>query len=280
VRIGGSSLGLRTAVVRRPVDISPGARGRRHLQGALRALVIGDAGSGDGRGAQPLDMAEWEAEHVAQALSSRLRAVVTRLSRAQATGKRIVRELAEGDYDLVHFAGHAWASPADGYLLAWDRVVVGTEIAPLLSRRPPSLLVMSTHHTAFFPLDLDRSDAVTPLQLAAPERLGEPAEDRGFTALAMRCGVTSFVGCCGSVSDAGSALVMAAFYDRLVRGDTVPQALRAARRRAFEQGDATGMMFVAIGDGGFRLGEPARTNGLSSDPTGTRRRRVGRSLQP
>jgi hypothetical protein len=276
MRIGGSSLGMRTAVVRRPVDISPGARGRRHLEAPLRALVVGDAGSGDGRGAQPLDMAEQEADHVAQARSSRLGAAVTRLSRAQATGKRIVRELADGNYDLVHFAGHAWASPEDGYLLAWDRVVLGTEIAPLLSRRPPSLLVMSTHHTAFFPLDLDRSDSITPLQMAAPERLGEPAEDRGFTALAMRCGVTSFVGCCGSVSDAGSALVMAAFYDRLVRGDTTAQALRAARRRAFDQGDATGMMFVAIGEAGFRLGEPARTSNAAASPSS----RCGPTLAP
>lgn len=252
-RVDRSALGLRTCVVRRPVDFTPGARGYRRLGTPLRALIFGDAGSGDSQGSQPLAMAEEEADNAAHLLSSKLGAVVTRLSKNRATASRLVAELGTGDYDIVHFAGHAWAQPQDAFLMLWDRVVLGTEIAPLLSRRPPALLVMSTHHTAFFPLDLDRNVATTPMQMATPERYGEPTEDRGFTALAMRCGVLSFVGCCGSVTDAGSKLVMDGFYKRLCSGDTTAAALRSARERALEQNDATGMQFVAVGDPEFRL---------------------------
>jgi CHAT domain-containing protein len=253
MRVQRSALGLRAAVVRRPVDFTPGARGSRRLGRPLRALILGDAGSGDGRGTGPLAMAEEEADHAARALTTKLRATVTRLSKKRATASRFIAELAGGDYDIVHFAGHAWAQPEDAFLLLWDRVVLGTEIAPLWSRRPPALLVMSTHHTAFFPLDLDRFATPTPMQMAAPERYGEPTEDRGFTALAMRCGVRSFVGCCGSVSDAGSRLVMDAFYTRLCRGETTAAALRGAREQALKRGDATGLQFVAVGDTAFRL---------------------------
>lgn len=278
VRVGATALGMRLAIVRRPVGYSPGARGRRRLADPPHALIIGDAGSADGRRDFPLPMADLEASHAARALAQApVAAVVTLLSGKEATADRLLEELAGGDYDLVHFAGHAWAGPEDAYIYMWDRLVLGTELAPLLSRRPPALLVMSTHHTAFFPLDLDRDALITPGQLAAPERHGEPVEDRGFTALAMRCGVASFVGCCGSVSDAGSARVMSAFYDRLVLGDSTPEALRAARRLAFDEGDATGLQFVAIGDPDFRLLGAGRHDIREKPPKPSRRGKAGRS---
>ncbi|MBL8352756.1 MAG: SIR2 family protein [Burkholderiaceae bacterium] len=258
----GGCLGVRAAVVRRPVGLSSGARGRRLLAKPLHALIMGYTGPAEGGGMDPLPQAEAEADHAARLLRARpLRAVVTRLSGPDATAERLVSELAQGHYDLVHFGGHAWADPQDAYLYFWDRMVLGTELAPLLSRHPPSLLVISTHHSAFFPLDLDRDARITPEHLTAPEQHGDPPEDRGLAALALRCGVTSFVGCCGMVSDAGSARVMAVFYERLVHGDTVPEALRLARARTLEAGDTEGLAFVTIGEPDFRLApeQPSRT---------------------
>jgi hypothetical protein len=259
ILVGRTPLALRSPVVRRPVDISPAARGlRRGGSSPLRALVVGDAGSGDGRGSLPIPMADREADAVGQILARpKVGAAITRLSGPGATAEHFVRTLEEGEYDVVHFAGHAWANRDDAYLVFWDRVVLGSEITPALTRRPPLLLVMSTHHTAFFPLDLDRDAEMTPDRLAAPDRGEEPAEDRGFTSLAMRCGVASFVGCCGSVSDAGAAAVMADFYERLVAGATTADSLRAARKRTLASGDATGLFFACSGVPDFRLAAPS-----------------------
>jgi hypothetical protein len=252
--VNGAPLAVRSPLVRRPVDVSPGSRGYRRLGRPLRALVIGDAGYGLGVRYRPLPMAEQEADRVAQVLHrAPLSAVVRRLSLQKATAESLLHELDSGDHDLVHFAGHAWAGPSDAYLYLWDRQVLGTELAPLLSRRPPALMVLSTHHTAFFPLDLDRNRNITAHELAAPKLHGEPAEDRGFTSLAMRCGVASLVGCGGSVSDEGSAVVMRTFYEQLARGATVAVALSQARRRSLRGKDPSGMHFFAIGDADFRL---------------------------
>ena len=83
--VGRRPLCLDHAVVRRPVDITHAARGRRAVKRPLRALVLGDAGTGDRRGnafGAPLLYADIEARTIeALLVAHSRRAVVTRLPR-------------------------------------------------------------------------------------------------------------------------------------------------------------------------------------------------------
>jgi hypothetical protein len=255
--VAGQPLGLHHAVVRRPVDITHQARGRRAVNRPLRALVFGDAGSGNGRDDMPLPFADLEAAAIVHLLrNGSPRALVTRLSRETATHGRVLSELEGGDYDLIHFGGHAWFDDREAYFYLWDRIMLGSELAPLLSRRPPALMMLDTHYTAFVlaEVDADVSELVgSPTQATGSAPRGDP---RGFADAAMRCGVTSFVGAFGSVCDRSGAELSVAFYAHLTTGATVAEALRAARRSAARVTKDAGMFYTVFGYADFRLVQP------------------------
>jgi hypothetical protein len=76
------------------------------------------------------------------------------LSGKRATHARVLEALDRGDYDLIHFGGHAWFDDSRILLRLWDQIMLGSELAPLMSRRP-ALMVLDTHFTAFVPVEMD-----------------------------------------------------------------------------------------------------------------------------
>jgi CHAT domain-containing protein len=100
---------------------------------------------------------------------------VTRLSRDAATHERVLSELEQGDYDLLHFGGHAWFDSREAYFMLWDRIMLGSELAPLLGRRPPALMVLNTHFTAFV---LAEEDAMVRDLVASPACVAPPRPAR------------------------------------------------------------------------------------------------------
>jgi hypothetical protein len=154
--IAGRPLALRNPTVPRPVDVTAQARGRRSVKPRPRLLVIGDAGGGNSRRDTPLHFAELEAATIERLFCRGLRgAEVTRLSLERATHRRVLQEIESGDYDVIHFAGHAWFDEREAYFFLWDRIMLGSELAPLLSRRPPALMMLDTHFTAFVLAEAD-----------------------------------------------------------------------------------------------------------------------------
>lgn len=232
------------------------ARGRRAVRYPLRALVVGDAGSGDG-GADTLGRLHWadlEAHVIERLIRDGARgATVTRLSRASATHARLIHELEHGDYDVIHFGGHAWFDDCEAYFVLWDGTMLGSELAPMLSRRPPALLVLDTHYTAFVLAEVD----VDPRQRFGTQ--GGSAihaagwSSRGFAEAAMRAGVTAFVGAFGNVTDYSGAVLSVQLYAHLLAGRTVAEALRLARlgtgASTFEQG----LFYTTFGCADFSL---------------------------
>jgi len=257
--IGGKPLGLRRAVVRRPVDITHESRGRRYVNHPLRALVFGDTGFADSLGTMPLHYAELEAATIEQLFRSGVSgARVTRLSRQKATHRRVLEELSTGDYDVIHFCGHAWFDDREAYFYLWDRIMLGSELAPLLSRRPPALMVLDTHFTAFVLAEVEvkvREVVGTPGEREATPPLGPP---RGFSDAAMRCGVACFVGAFGNVGDRTGAELSVAFYAELLIGRTAAEALRIARAKTARTALDAGMFYTVFGYPGFRLVLPKR----------------------
>lgn len=252
-------VGLSHAIVRRPVDITHESRGRRDVNRPLRALVFGDAGTANSLGDMPLAYADLEATVIQRLFrASAPRTVVTRLSRETATHERVVTELDSGDYDVIHFGGHAWFDDREAYFYLWDRIMLGSELAPLLSRRPPALMVLNTHFTAFVLAEVDASVTElvgSPDNAAATAPVGMP---RGFADAAMRCGVTSFVGAFGNIGDRSGAELSVAFYAHLLSGATVAESLRGARVRTARGALHAGMFYTVFGYPDFRLVAPDR----------------------
>ena len=261
-------LALSQAVIRRPVEITHQARGRRVVNRPLRALVIGDAGGADCRGDARLHFADLEAKAIEILLRTQSRATkVTRLSRQAATHERLLTELDAGDYDVIHFGGHAWFDDREAYFYLWDRIMLGSELAPLLNRRPPALMVLDTHYTAFV---LAEVDALVRELVGSPARSTETppsSGSRGFADAAMRCGVTSFVGAFGDVGDQSGAEVTVAFFAELTTGVTVAEALRAARARTAKATRRAGMFYTAFGYPDFLLCTPTSGVRTSHDVT-------------
>lgn len=258
-------LAYRNAVVRRPAEITHEARGLRSVNRPLRALVFGDAGTGDGRGGVPLQYADLEARTIELLLRANdHRAVVTCLSRKAATHARVLQELEHGDYDVIHFGGHAWFDAREAFFVLWDRVMLGSELAPLLSRRPPALMVLDTHYSAFVLAEIDTD--VREL-VGSPRRAGTlppSSPPRGFAEAAMRCGVASFVGAFGSIADRSGAELSVAFFAHLLSGTTTAEALRAAREQTAQSTLDSGMFYTVFGYPDFRL----VTGGKSTRRTG------------
>ena len=74
----------------------------------------------------------------------------------------------------------------------------------------------------------------------------------------MRCGVSSFVGAFGSIGDQSGMEFSTAFFELLLQGATVGEALRRARRRTARRTLDAGMFYTAFGYTEFRLVEPDR----------------------
>jgi hypothetical protein len=258
--IAGRPLALRNPAVRRSADVTAQARGRRSVKPRPRLLVIGDAGGGNSRRDMPLHFAELEAATIERLFCRGLRgAEVTRLSLERATHRRVLQEIESGDYDVIHFGGHAWFDEREAYFFLWDRIMLGSELAPLLSRRPPALMMLDTHFTAFVLAEADTTAYEIAGTPDATRGTPPPGAPRGFAEAAMRCGVSCFAGAFGNVGDRSGAELSVAFYAELLAGHTAAEALRRARHRTARLTRDAGMFYTVFGYPDFRLvaGVPA-----------------------
>jgi hypothetical protein len=241
--VGERVLALACPLVRAPVGVSEEARGYRPLRRPARALLIGDP-------AETLPGAREEIEQVETLYQEALTADSTRLLGRQATAQAVLMALDGADYDVVHFAGHAWYDAQEVYLgLAGDVRLTASDLRPALSRHPPAILVLNSHFTAFVPpgvwMDRPETAALPPT----------PVGRLGFAALATRTGVGAFVGCFGSPKDAPAARLAADLHRELLGGTTIAQALYRARLAlAKEQPqDSTGLVYVLSGASELRM---------------------------
>ncbi|HEY0972276.1 MAG TPA: SIR2 family protein [Gemmatimonadales bacterium] len=245
---GGMPLCIRRPVVRRPVGISDAARGMPFARRPLRVLLIGDPGHGSaGRVVLPGSREEVRGvERVLEDASSLNQ--VQALIGAQATYESVLHELATGDYDIVHFAGHAWFADSDVFLELNDGDLWASELSSLLSRRPPTLMMLTSHYTSFVPPGAPDVEQVTgdESRLSTLEELARHRA-RGFTRLASRSGVGAFIGCFGSPTDAGAAVLATELYRFAMQGVPIALALHRARAIAMQGGDVSATMFTLSG---------------------------------
>ena len=268
--IEGTPLAERNPVVRAPVGVSDWSRGRAYVAEPLQALVIGDPGSGHKgfKGLEPyqfisdsvkdvisLPGSGREAKDIAALLQCIAGASVRLLLGADATYNTVMREVQTGDYDVIHFAGHAWFDERESYISLHDGRVWVSELGSLLHRRPPALMMINSHYTAFVPL-------FSRLQIpgeAPPKTIHDHlvralARARGFTRFASRIGVAEFIACFGEPGDEAAAQFAVDIYTALAKGrTTVADAVLSARHAVIDEADITRLLYTHSGYGNTRL---------------------------
>jgi hypothetical protein len=245
--VEGSPFCLRNPVVRRPTTVSDRARGLRLAGESLRALVIGDAGIGDNSNAGMLPGAAQEAKNITELLR-RNGHHVTSLEQGEAIYARVVTEVEQGDYDIIHFAGHAWFEQSLSMLYFWDTRVSSSELASILNLRPPALLMLNSHYTGFVPCGVVFDDYPRDDTAVAPGVDRPLPPPLGFMGLASRSGVGAFVGCFGGhVQDDSASDFAIALYKQLLKGAHFAAALHSARKLVTKLDDPTALCYVGSG---------------------------------
>jgi len=239
----------RKTVRRMGGDISL-SRGLPGIQARVRVLVIGDPVAGPTIPEFP--GAQKEAAEIA-ALYREI-ADCDLLLRAEATLDAVVSALSSTAYDIVHFAGHAWFDQHESFLgFGEQSVLTSGELRSLLGARPPAILVLNSHYTAFLPPGVRPSE---------PKRTGEevPSSTRhiGFTQMAISVGIGAFVGCFESPMDEPAKQFGIGIHEELVGGKSIVEAVHTARRKTHfaNPNDITALQYVLSGHPGYCLNKP------------------------
>ena len=230
--VGGQWLFVRNPTVRAPIGVSDQARGHPLIHEPVRVLLIGDTLKDDPQ--LELPQARLEVQQIAELYRNRPHASCTTLIGPQADFDAIVRHLLTTDYDIVHFAGHAWMDTQEAYLMLHGRQILrASELGSLLSRHPPAILVLNSHFTAFVPPGIRPSDFG---EMRMPQLDAEDVESGptmggrvGFLEVASTTGVGAFIGCLGEPSDPVAREIGVNLHRELLAGRPVAAALHKVR---------------------------------------------------
>ena len=185
-----------------------------------------------------------EGERVAAMLTQLAGAGITAIRGADATRARLLAEFRSGDYDAIHFAGHAWFDPAapasSGLLCAGGRVLSGADLAAMDS--VPALVFFNACESGRL------RATVNPLR--------QLDRSVGFAEAFLRGGVANFVGTWWPVSDAAAAAFAATLYRDLAKGESIGNALNAGRASVRALTSADWANYLHYGSYDFTLKAP------------------------
>ena len=182
-----------------------------------------------------------EGERVAKMLAQLPGAGITAIRGGDATRARLLAEFRSGDYDAIHFAGHAYfdaAAPASsGILCAGGRVLSGADLAAMDS--VPALVFFNACESG----RLRR--AVKPLR--------QLDRSVGFAEAFLRGGVANFIGTWWPVGDEAAGAFATTLYRDLAKGHSIGAALNASRSAVRELPSADWANYLHYGSYDFTL---------------------------
>jgi hypothetical protein len=219
-------------------------RGRQH---ELSLLLLVDPTS-------DLPGAADEAERIGQLAAADPRVRVTRIAKAQVTREAVLERLRSEEFDVIHYAGHAFfdpAAPGESGIVCADGTLRALDLLNLRSL-PPLL---------FF----NACEAGRLRRAPARARTRKPRHDVrralgnavGFAEAFMRYGVANFVGTYWPVGDSSAATFARAFYELLLSGAPLGDALLAGRKAVKASGSVDWADYIHYGDPRFRIKEHA-----------------------
>jgi hypothetical protein len=163
------------------------------------------------------------------------------LARDEATRARLAESLSGGDYDILHFAGHAFlepGAPGSSALRFADGDLTADDVLDLPWKKPPYFVFNSA---------CESGRAVAGQRLVSSQ-----GHSNGLAAAFLACGVYGYAGYFWPVTDEGAGTFAQTFYRELFVRENVGLAFLEARRRTLSElmrvGDLSGYSAVLYGD--------------------------------
>jgi hypothetical protein len=173
-----------------------------------------------------LDGAEEEGKQVEQMFATMPGVQLRVLRGEEATHRALLHEFSSGQYDVIHYAGHAWfdeQSPDNSGLICHDHVpLTGAQLAALANL--PSLVFFNACESARMRSDMRKHRTRT-----AAERMARATRAVGFAEAFMRAGVANFLGTYWPVNDAAAFVFADRFYRHVIGGGRLGDALLDGR---------------------------------------------------
>ncbi|HEX7186538.1 MAG TPA: SIR2 family protein [Thermoanaerobaculia bacterium] len=240
---------VRNPVVRAPIGVSDKARGYPLIRQPVRVLLIGDPNKN-------LPGARSEVRKIAAVYRKDQNIICKSLVGADASFDAVVTELRSQDYDVVHFAGHAWFDAQESFFtLHGDVMLRASEFQSFLSQRPPAILFLNSHFTSFIPPGVSSEETKRSGPTLSESGRATASGRMAFTEVATTTGVGAFIGCFGHPSDAVAEEIGIQFHRALLKGYPVASALYKARLTASKgtlkrsNENLTWLFYVASGYG-------------------------------
>ncbi|UCF33060.1 MAG: CHAT domain-containing protein, partial [Phycisphaerales bacterium] len=174
---------------------------------------------------EDLDGAEEEGRRVQQLLADNPAIRVEVLRGPQATRSALRTRFQSGEYDVVHYAGHAFFDPVhrarSGILCHGRQVLSGADLASIGNL--PALVFFNACEAG----RIRRGAARRKKELAVEKRI---ERNIGLAEAFLRGGVANYVGTYWPVGDTPAKRFAETFYKKLLTGGTLAEALLAGRR--------------------------------------------------
>jgi pimeloyl-ACP methyl ester carboxylesterase len=191
-----------------------------------------------------LDGAVKEGERISKLFSSRPGFDLVRRFQGEATKPVLLKDFSSGEFDVLHYAGHAFFDPAkpsrSGILCAGDQVLSGAELVSLA--RLPNLV--------FF--NACESGRTRKPDKPVRQRI---EENIGLAEAYLRGGVANYIGTYWPVGDDAAMTFAGAFYENVINGMPLGQAALLGRQKVEALGSADWADYVLYGSGDFVLKE-------------------------
>jgi CHAT domain-containing protein len=171
---------------------------------------------------------------------------LTVLRGRQARRNELLHRFSSGDFDVVHYAGHAFFDPVhrsrSGIVCHGGEVLSGADLAGLAQL--PALVFFNACEAA---------------RVRRPGQAQRPGEETvvqgtiGFAEAFLMGGVANYLGTYWPVGDDPAKAFAEAFYGALLAGEPLGGALLKGRQAALDTGSGDWADYVLYGDPGFLL---------------------------
>lgn len=180
-----------------------------------------------------LDGAAAEGRRIRQLFSGMPGVQLRVIEGKDATHRRLLDEFSSGEYDVIHYAGHAFfdedSPERSGLLCHRDVPLTGAQLSSLANL--PSLVFFNACESGRI-----RGGRRPSVEKRDAERVTRARNAVGFAEAFMRGGIASFLGTYWPVGDEAALVFAETFYGELIAGKTVGDALVAARNAVREVG--------------------------------------------
>ncbi len=194
--------------------------------------------------------AEAEGDMVREVLGKQSGVRLTELRNSAATRQAVLSEFSSGKYDILHYAGHAEFDedrPArSGIVCANDVRLTGADLSSI--SRLPTLVFFNACESARVRGGRKRAKAP-----ASKGRDQHMKDNVGLAEAFMRGGVANFLGTYWPVGDAAAEAFAGTFYDDILAGSTIGEALTRGRAVVKQKRSPDWANYIFYGNADFVL---------------------------